>query len=484
MKRIITLMMLAMTAASGCDKNVYELSITGRGDVIERKLRLYRTGDKDEKQQFPQEELARIRRAYPEDGLKTEGKVHTLAGRFKGKTPQDIGGAGSLTELKCRMGAVSVYLERFRGSDDVATGVQARLKAADRFTDILIGWVAHEFPKSKDLPKLRTFLDRELRQDLKNLAIYAWLVDSVGRLTVQAGKEGRGRVVSDDHSVRVRMLQYLFERGYLKPADVPGITVPDERLAEWLGDVLGRMLADKVKIADKAILEKITSFTAKGGEGKEPKTLKSLNDYVKTTPAYKKELAAWRAAAATQPVGKKPEQPKAEDVWQKPLGAVLEGTIDFSWGGADLKVSYSGEGSLVETNGQVPKKADKPVVWAGALDSPDGTRMPRLCYALYAKAEAGFQKRHFGKVILEGDDLRDYVFWRVKLSKDHARQWDQFVDTLRPDAASYGRLKDFCFRDRKPTTMPGTAPAVATRPAGGASLIGRGLAGSPTTRPR
>jgi hypothetical protein len=283
------------------------------------------------------------------------------------------------------------------------------------------------------------------------------------------------------------MLQYLFERGYLKPQDLPAITGadPGERFAEWLGEALSRVLGDKVKITDKAILEKATSFTKNGSERK---TIKSLNEYVKTTAAYKKELAAWQAAAATRPAGEKPEQPDPGHLWEEPLGTVLDGVFRHSFGVTELKVSYSGEGSLVETNGPAPEKADGPVVWHGFLDPPDGTRMPRLCYAVYAKAERGFQKRHFGKVILEGGALRDYVFWRVKLSKDHARQWDKFVDTLKPDAASYGKLKDFCFREEKPATMPGSAPTAETRPAGGdrggPALIVQALDGSPTTRPR
>ena len=88
----------------------------------------------------PTNELTAITRVYPPGAVKSDGKRYVARGEFSGPLPRDVGGSGSYTNLITSLGGAGFYLERFRGNDDLVARTTRRFHAADKVTDLIIGW--------------------------------------------------------------------------------------------------------------------------------------------------------------------------------------------------------------------------------------------------------------------------------------------------------------------------------------------------------
>jgi len=468
MKRALVWAAALMMLAAGCHQDNFSFEMTARDDTIHRTLTVWRTGgtrtviagkpQQDDPPPIPDEVLTKIGRAYPEKARKTDDGKHVVTGRFKGNMPDDVGGSGSFARLTSRMGDVTEYLERFGGNDDVAAYLQEQLKQTDRVVDLLIGWMSHEFADSKDWPKIRAFLDKDLRRDLKNLPAYGILAQSAKRR--QGDEEADDQdsaLLSGPSHVHVRMLQYFTERGYLRPGDSIHF---DSVFADDAGDaaraIALRIVTDKAGVKDQAVINKIDAWFKDGETSQE-----SLERYLVTTEAYKAKLAAWEKAATTRPALAVSDKPEPMSVLEDEMkGFDVGGMLDFNlFGGSTvLSVSFKGEGVLISTNGRIDEKTGT-VHWVGPLDREQTPgRLSKICYALFARPDEVFQKRHFGKVVLEGEALKKYVAWRTRLGADDAKRWDAFIDTLKPGPTLQGKLTVFRFEDEQ-TSEAATQPA-------------------------
>src|SRR5580658_2544675 len=142
MKKILPLALAAMAVmVTGCPHDQYIVELKPRGNTIERTLVFYREDGVDTNtggpnyQRFDAAELAAITALYPAQGLASDGLRYTARGEFARALPNDVGGAGVYTNLTNSLGEAGFYVERFRGSDDVAGMSERRGKAADRLTD-------------------------------------------------------------------------------------------------------------------------------------------------------------------------------------------------------------------------------------------------------------------------------------------------------------------------------------------------------------
>ena len=115
--------------------------------------------------------------------------------------------------------------------------------------------------------------------------------------------------------------------------------------------------------------------------------------------------------------------------------------------------------------------------------------LSHICYAVWASPDAAFQKRHFGRVILAGQELALYCLWQKGLTAEETRQWDEILQAARP-ATAEADLSRWCAEHGlavKPasqpaatqpttaasTTVPASAPTTA--PAGQESYVGYGV---------
>ena len=467
MKKLATItIVILLAAACGCEHEEYTIVMSAEKNLLHRKLTVqhFSTGQGGAEQKpLPEERANELAKLYEKQTLDDDKLTQHFSGTFKGKTPSDVGGAGTFTHCQTQMGSLCAYVERFRGDDDLIGQVEKRIKAADRLTDILIGWLGGQLKGHKELPKLRVFLDKDLRRDLKNLSLYQWRND-----LLTSGKE---KPTKQDEETIVRMCQYLQERNYFRPEDIPAFVrlILDSNSIAQAGRVLADLLKAKAQIEDEALSRKIVDLFATD-DGKE-----TLAAYLKETPEYKARLAEYEKKKQQKPDVEKtdPEEPDPNDIISEYAG-VLAGFDPFETTDK-LAISLAAVAEPVLTNGKWDAAAKK-VTWSGEIQQPKAKRLrqPTLCYAFWARPNEKFQKEHLGKVVLKDENLIEYCLRRKGLSPQEAKIWDEFVTTLRADGNPVEMLKVFQDDENMPEYL---------RDMAGEILSAMGVETKPATRP-
>ena len=450
MNRLLTVCLVLLVAlVTGCPRNKYVLELTPHGDSLERLLTFHREDGTDTNgvpkyQDFPEAELTAIKALYPAGNVKAVGKRYVARSEFSGAMPKDVGGAGNWTNLTTTLGKATLYAERFRGNDDLATTSGKRLEAADQLTDLLIGWSRQELGKEPQYENLRRFLDVDFRRDLKNLSLYNWVGGMAGNFSPKAQEE-----------FIVRFGQYLIERGYLKAAQLPEWFAAFSRNDKHgLSPLVQRFIADKMGLPLSKPFPSSFAFLAD-----EDVMEASFDKFLVTSDAYRNRIKRWEEEKKTNP---SIEKPKPSEMFEE----LLQAQMDFRLFSTDdhLEVKLSLPSEPIHTNGRWDA-ARKQVLWASNLDDREqATRLPAFCYASWAAADGTFQKKHFGSVILTGESLLEYCLWRASLNTKQAEQWEAMLDGLKADSSVAGSLDAFRFSDEPaaPTAKEGGKDRLAS----------------------
>ena len=475
---------------TGCPHNQYIVELTPRGPLMERKLTFYRedgtgTNGLPNYQFFPRDELAWIGRLYPRGVLTREGERRTVVGRFAGAMPADVGGAGSYLNLSSSLGNAAVYAERFRGDDDLTARMEKRSKAADQLTDLIIGWSDREMGHERNYRRLRHFLDTDFRRDVKNMSFYTWMLQAS-----DAAKRGALE------EFPLRFGQYLVERGYLKVEDLPDIfRIATDNGPERLMLLIQRLVAAKLGISRSDATPPGLAMLADADA-----TWKSWADYLRTTPVYRarlrhwqKEKILWGVRVAQQdvadflksrgqtnsvsPRSASPTKPDPTDVAAELTLELLENQFLSLETEDHLAVRLSLPSAPTHTNGKWDEIA-KQVFWESDLEQrTNAVRLPMFCYASWSEPNEGFQSELFGRVILWGEELMKYCFWRGSLNSAQAGEWEAFLTGFKPVVEWTNRLAAFRFSGEAGKPENGQQSAsLADLPR---ELIQRGMAQKP-----
>lgn len=417
---------ILVVAFAGCARNCYVIEIMPDGESFQRKLTCWHEGGEgpDNIAALPEAELKRLEKLYGGRETPDNAKKHVFAGRFTAHTPSDVGGAGFYVHFSTPLGTLSAYVERFRGNDDLEAELAKRRAAADQVADLVLGWLASELGDDPNFDQLRQFLDSDLRQDLKNLTLYLWINEEIS----DGNRKSEGEFL-------VRAGQYLCERGYVTPNDLPRLVQ-----AFWGSDAapalrhLQRILARKMGVPDNQSIPESLAFLA------DPqRTQKSWEKYLMTTDRYQELLKQWKEAKKTDPDA---EKPKPEEV----VGDLLaDGFIHFGLGRCDkLEVKLSCPQQPLSTNGDWSAE-NQQVTWSG-VRLPENESLPTMCFAVWSCADCAFQQEHFGKMLLDGEKLGEYALWYCGLTPQQTDQWDRFVADCKPGDRLKAAIEAFRFR--------------------------------------
>lgn len=434
---------LAVTAClvTGCNRrhNEYIVELKPQGSGMERTLVFHRgdgvktnTGTRVYPA-FDAAELGMITALYPTQSLTNVGNRYTIRGKFTNELPADVGGVGVFTNVSTSLGTVGYYSERFRGNDDLVGMAERRHKAVDQLADIFVGWSQMELGREPGYAKLRKFLAVDFRRDLKNFSSYGWELQQAGAYKTDATEE-----------FAVRFAQYLFERGYFTIGEIPGL-LRDVAIGDPQGIPMRiqRLLARKMGVPDAAPIPPSLAFLSD-----ETKLGKSFDKYLAGTELYRAKLKQWKKDKQLKP---DTEKPKPEEVMRDAVmgvdlfGGWLENAL--LWEGDHLVVRLS----LPEGVGQVRgngrgDEALKQVVWETHIkERTNATRLPFSCYASWTQANEEYQKQHFGKATLTGDELMKYCLWRSGLDMQRGSEWDTFLSSLQPGPGLMDGLDTFRF---------------------------------------
>jgi len=416
---------------TGCPHNQYVVQLKPQGSRIERTLVFYcedgvntNTGTPNY-QAFNADELAAITALYPARGMTNNGGRYIARGEFTNELPADVGGAGAYTNLTTSLGEAGFYVERFRGNDNLAAMSERHFQAADRLADLMVGWSRMELGREAGYDKLHQFLDVDFRRDLKNLGAYWW-----------EGQLASSYKTNADEEFAVRFGQYLFERGYFTIGEIPGLfrdVSGDDSQA--LLRRIQRLVAGKMGVPETEPVPASLAFLAD-----ETMMEKSFDKYLAGTDFYRAKLKQWEEDKKLKPDTKQPEPSEvANDAVGNLVGFDLFGQPDH------LAVRLSLPSSPVHSNGRWDK-ALKQVVWETDIeDRTNASHFPFVCYASWAQADQAYQKKHFGRVILTGDELTQYCLWRSSQDKQAGGEWDAFVASLQPGSGLVKKLDAFRF---------------------------------------
>jgi hypothetical protein len=430
-------LVLLMALVTGCPHNDYEVELTPRGNTLERQLTFYRADGVDSNgvpvyQKFPEDQLAAITKLYPPGQLKADGKRYIARAEFTKALPPDIGGAGSWTNFTSSLGNAAIYVERFRGNDDLATTSGERMEAADQLTDLLLGWSRMELGGESNYENLRRFLDEDFRRDLKNLTLYSWLQAVISPYHSKASEE-----------FIFRFGQYLNERGYFTISQLPELfAVAASNDDRAMMRLVQRLIAKKMGALESDPTPQSLAFLA-AKDAREA----SWEKFLVTSDFYHTRIKRWEAEVKLKPDLAKPSPAGV-------MGELFITLMDFRLGGADdhLVVKLNLSAAPIRTNGKWNESRHQ-VVWESELDEKEQTpRLPAFCYASWSTANESFQAEHFGKVILAGEELLQYGLWRAGRDAKHAGEWEAFLAGLKPDSTIIAALDAFRFSDEPAAT--------------------------------
>jgi len=410
LKAILFLLPLA-TLVTGCPRNRYVLEIKPDPDGLVRTLTCWREDGQDTNGvpiivEFTQEELSTINRLYPKLDSLTRSLKHKFTGKFLGETPDDVGGRGAYRVFPSRLGAAFVYVERFRGNDDVDATLE--IKAVNQLVDILIRWSQVELGDHPNYARLQRFLDTKLRDDFRNASRYAWTARVLSPTQPGAEKE-----------FGVRYGQYLAERGYLSMQDLPVLWTAAEAkdtkpILRWLQNLVARQLGVPLEAASSKDL----AFLAD-----EDSVKKSFGNFLSNTPEYAARLKRWEEERKTKPGAPKPEPLELP-------GELLTQALGLDAGNpADkLTVELTLPVPPTETNGRWDEKRNV-ITWDADLEPRGGPfhNLPALSFATWSVPDEKAQIDRFGKQLLEGENLIEYCFWCASLTPEELGAWDKVL---------------------------------------------------------
>ncbi|MDB6111526.1 MAG: hypothetical protein JWR69_3276, partial [Pedosphaera sp.] len=326
------------------------------------------------------------------------------------------------------------YLERFRGNDDLAGVSEKRAQAADQLADLFVGWSKMELGHEPHYEDLRRFLDVDFRRDLKNLTLYWWLAQISSNYKPEATEE-----------FIVRFSQYLIERDYFKARDLPNLIQSGQSSESFPPmPLIQALAARKLGVEKSKPLPKSLAFLA------DPEAVgKSWEKYLATTELYQDKLRKWESQKSRTEATK----PEPAEVVLELAGKLIDAKL-FGEEDDHLTVRLTLSSAPIRTNGKWDGER-KQVIWDSGLEPRrDGVQLPILCYASWGQADESFQKKHFGRVLLEGDDLMSYCFWRASLDEKQGGEWEAMLVSSTGAENLNEKLREFRFGEQPPKSEP------------------------------
>ena len=464
-KTILSILVIfaVFPALQGCRGTIeYSLQLRPRGAVMERTVEI----------PVDLEKFKRVADLYgivPSDdelaSFTSDDAVewYEFSGSFEHTLPDDIGGEGFLIHFASPLGISSIYTERLGGVSDLSRIFEIRRTVFDRYWSIVLLWLDHMLSDAKDYQGLRQFADTTLRQDAWNILLLASSTDTLARTMMP---DDYGFEEEFGLPVGMRILHYLIERNYIEGASLQDTirlfaaseTASDEDFdvyVQFVAESIARVMNGESGGELPAPLAKLASFTEEQFEA-------TGDTFLDDNTALQELIAEWNAAAD----GLGPYELESDRLGDKLLIQLLGFSVDlFGYDGPVIQIELHLTTRPYATNGIWN---DGVVSWDEQLSSEDpvDADLPNVVYAMWSEPDAGYQAERFGLLVFDDERLRDHVLWRAGLSEKRRLEWDEFVETLRPDENIFPALRAFSFSDERPhpTQSNGLLSRVAQQP--------------------
>jgi hypothetical protein len=393
--RAIGSVVACLALAACARRDYYSVVLEPTGDSLQRRLECWReegSGADVPRRYgvFDAERLAEIARAYGEAPRTSTSGPNIFQGVFSAM-PADVGGFGRYHVETTSLGSRHVYAERFLG-EEPTSAAERRTRATGVLVDALVAWCRSEMGSESRFEALERFLRGPFRDDLVNAMTFLTDHTRLGKVEAHLG----------DGVARLAL--YLEERGY-EPA-------------------LVRMIVGNRSFDSEAVRRRVAREMGVPEAEPIPASLAFLSaDRVEGS--WKAFVQRWRATAPPSTSGEPSENPVGE-MFLRELGGPDFGPLRH------LRVSLSCPVTPSATNGTWQPE-DRRIEWG--WESIGKLGPPTFRHATWSVPDVAFQQSHFGTVALVGDDLGNYVEWRILVRPDDGKRWDGLLAGLNPRAA-------------------------------------------------
>ncbi len=383
------------------------------------------TNESDSDNPLSEITLDRLRSVYGIAGEMNGGHT-TFSGVYANELPQDVGGYGSVEQFESTLGILSVYSERFRGSDDLVGQWEKQADAVDRFCVLIGDWAEANATDREEGESIKEFINGEFRADLLNVAmhIYAFAI----RYDVDA---------PNWEEIKYRLLQFAVEHQYLNSGSF-------DRVLNTLNDQHG---------------EGFLNLTLEGLERRRGDTHPRFSEVIPALASMESFHSSLNAFLYDTPEGaemRRKSEGNSEPDYSFLLVKLILSAVRFELdgGGVDsVAVQLDLAVRPFETNGTWDEDA-RHVSWETQLEGfGDRPRsiLPTLCYASWAEPDFTFQQEHFGRVVFADKPLADCILWYQTLDESEVKQWERFLTGLTPERDLQIAFERFRF-DGEPTS--------------------------------
>ncbi len=423
---------------SGCVVNEYDIEMQATGEGLERTLRVSKAESPEP--QLTEAERNRIRDEYRQPELEKVESAYRYHGRFPRRLPNDIGGYGTHWRLVSPCGSATLYLERFRGNDDLVALQNQRQQAVQDAVNLLAGWLATETAGKPDSEQLLEFIRTTFRHDLQNISLYLLTAD----LWTTSGDFNH----LHESQISERIALYLLERDYVTQDDLPVLL-----RALWTQDVAATLSFVNAVVVRKLKIDPASGEQLLGFLNDRDVALQRLENYLRTTPDFEKLQGA-------RPEEERDRVQPVDVLSQYLMLAFLP--AGFLKGHDVVTARLTPPVAPFVTNGTSfddPPTIDwefriEPLSTAETGHAEPSRQLPQLAFAGWAQPDVDYQRARFGKTVLDGQDLAQFNLWYHGLSAPEQQEWETFLASRRPGRQLISNMKAFRFASERGPGRP------------------------------
>ncbi|MCZ7644841.1 MAG: hypothetical protein M5U26_06090 [Planctomycetota bacterium] len=445
---------LVLLACAGC-KETYDITLKPEGEKVRRRL-LFQAENRNLSGGYVKcapsaEQIQMLQAAYGKEGRSLKDRPRfemDLSGLFKNEAQGD----GAYRRFDSTMGYFASYVEDLQGKEDLSVSWERKRVALDHLADLILLWFRQELGETPQWAKLQTFLDKDLRADLKEIFMQLWLAEEVS----ERRREAR------EHTV-ARVVLRLASKDYFKIDQLPAALravqdrVPSRGHSLLMGmlqeTVVRKMGLDPTEALPDAL--RFLSSTA-AAEASFNASVVPTQEFQALALSLAKQLGADQNA--------KPGIPTQESLLSVGIALwLLLGDIQGVFTSKHYNVRLECPIEPLVSNGRWEPKEHQ-ITWLEGDEKTDLVR--RFCHATWAVPDEAYQQARFGKTVLRGTELVQYVLWRRGLRDVAGAEWDALLDACvgLPAKDIKGKLQTFRFSEQARAEDPAFENGLTAKP--------------------
>jgi hypothetical protein len=371
--------------------------------------------------------LEHLSKTYTQPIPKTESVVLTFTGTFVNTIPNDFGNTGFYFKLTSPLGSFTSYSEQLSGNIDPGLQLQNFFDATDGAVYLIDGWLGSQLSDATGWEGFHNFLVKELKNDIKNF--YLYFVNSQIRINNNFQKED---IWWNNIHEFTQLTFYLQKKGYLTTNHVRQLLqkMSKTSMRRKYRKIIYSILEHKLnKEVNKSFVNKLVCLL------KIESTNKTFETYLATTNAATNKIAA--ALLKCKKAGKSIN--KAEDLLELMCGIPFHDFELFHLDKDHVSISLKCPGKPISTNGKYNDEKQE-ITWTCKIRK---CIYPSIARAIWTEPNLTYQTNHFGKIIIEGKELSEFVILYNLLTPEKKTEADSVLSDKISPKYIYNWNKEF-----------------------------------------